>query len=334
MRKHLTKASSEMSRLALDAISATDRADVASATIRAGMAVEFALRATVATASPALLFIPRGMSDTTATAMVQAVRATRVDHAWLREQTSTDFINIRRIAAALIPELRPLLGDIERVANRRDAVTHMYVVEPEALRHTLISLARVVAVVLPRLKTSEERFWGGDRVAYVRQLTDEGAGELRARVADKIREAQVRFATMIEGLDPLAREHLISALETQGGRFMPPGPLQIFREPCPACSHLAEVLVKTEDDVHDVNALDFGDWSDGAPSTVFIPQHPLSVQVQCPVCGVRLSYAELVEVDARSADLERFELQPRPGRIEEYDRMLWSFEPDPEIDRP
>ncbi|KQM36866.1 hypothetical protein [Microbacterium sp. Leaf203] len=328
-RKHLVRASSEMACLALDAVAAEERADVASAAVRAGMAMEFALRAVVATVSPALLFVPRGLKPTTPAAMVHAHRTATVSVEWLSAQTSTDMSLVRGLAAATVGGLTDYNDDIERVVKRRDAVVHMYAVETDGLRESLTSLARVIGVLLPHLKVTGEKFWGSGRLAFVSELIDERAGAVRADVAVKVREAQLRVEAASSGILRADARHLMSVLEDQGSVFFPPGPLEVFREDCPACGFQAEVLVKTEDDIDNPDDLELVDWENDVPTAVLIPQAPLSARLQCPVCRLALGYVELQETQPGLADLMRYELAPRRGTMQEYDEILWPYQDQP-----
>ncbi|MEV4775218.1 hypothetical protein [Microbacterium sp. LWH12-1.2] len=328
-KKHLVRASSEMARLALDSINASERGEVASASVRTGMAMEFLLRAVVASVSPALLFAPRNARATTPAAMVQALRAERIDVEWLSVQVSSEMSFVRGLAAEIVPALAEFSGDIESVVKRRDAVVHMYAVNASGLRSAVTSLARVAAVVLPHLKATAEQFWEEERVALVDALINERAEAVRADVALKIRDAELFVAQLRANLSGEDAAAIMALLESEGSDFYPPGPSQVFRATCPACEYEAELIVRVQDEIERIGDLELGGRDENAaPTAVLIPQVPTSVSLQCPVCRLRLSQVELSDSQPHLADPLDYEVGPRRAHIREYEEMLADFEPD------
>jgi len=327
-QEHFMKASAEMARLALDDIGVESQAEVASALVRAGMSLEFALRAVVAGVSPALLFISRSQSASMSAAMIRAHRTARVETAWLSTQTSSDTALVRTLAARALPGLTDFSTDIASVFEQRNAVIHAYAVDVSALRRTITSLARVIAVILPGQEVKPKRFWGTERMPLVKVLIDESAEQVRAEVAVKIRAATMRYDELEAQLVPADAVAVIGLMEDEGSAFYPPGRI-IFRDTCPACRYRAEMLVSVEDDIDNPDDLELVDLQDGVPTSVLIPQIPTGVQLQCPVCHLALSQAELEAVYPELADLDLYDLEPRKGTIQEYDAILWPYQPGP-----
>jgi hypothetical protein len=326
--EHFLKASAEMARLALDDIGTDSQADAASALVRAGMSLEFALRAVVAAVSPSLLFIARSQNATMSAAMVRAHQTAHVEVEWLSAQTTTDTALVRSLAAQAVPALGDLNADVSAVFEQRNAVVHAYAVDTSQLRPVMNSLAKVVATVLPSIGMKPKRFWDKERLDLVNTLIDESAEVIRAEVAVKVRAAEIRYeeleAQLVIG-DLLA---MVGLMEDEGSPFIPPGRV-VFRDTCPACGYRAELLVKAEDEVGNPDELELVDWEDGAPTAVLIPQLPTAVQLQCPVCRLALTYAELQAVYPELADLAVYEVEPRRGTIQEYDEILWPYQPGP-----
>ncbi|MDF2916448.1 MAG: hypothetical protein K0S70_665 [Microbacterium sp.] len=326
--EHFLKASAEMARLALDDAGTDSQAEAASALVRAGMSLEFGLRAVVAGVSPSLLFIGRSHSTTMSAAMVKAHQTAHVETSWLASQTSTDTAVVRSLAAQALPTLGDLVADISVVLEQRNAVVHAYAVDPAQLRSVMTSLSRVIAVVLPSVGMKPKRFWGKERLALVKALIDESAEAIAAEVAVKIRAAEIRYAELEAQLVPGDLLAVIGLVEDEGSPFVPPGRV-VFRDTCPACRYRAELLVKSEDEVGNPDELELVDFEDGVPSAVLIPQVPTAVQLQCPVCRLALSFAELRAVYPDLADLSVYDVEPRRGTIQEYDEILWPYQPGP-----
>lgn len=318
---HLVKASAEMARLALDDISVTSRAEAASTIVRAGMAVEFLLRAIVANVSPTLLFMGRNQAKATA-AMIRAHQSAHVEVEWLAAQTSSDTALVRSLAIQALPALDDFDSHIGAVLDNRNAVVHVYAVGMATLRPAVISLARVVAVALPRLDVKPKKFWGRERLALINALIDESLETVRAEVAVKIRDAQIRFAELAAQLAHGDMMAVTLLMESEGNALVPPNRV-IFRRDCPACEYSAEMFVRVEDEVHDLDNIELAEWRNDVPTVALIPQLALAVQLQCPVCRLALSYAELEAVYPELADLTGYELQPRRGSFDEYNQRVW-----------
>lgn len=304
--------------------------DVTGLFLNAGMATEFLLRAVVADVSPALLFVARSAGEKrTAVAMVRAHREAAVDKDWLLEQRSADLNFIRSIAVEAAPALGDYGAELDDIINRRNAVAHMYVADGGARRATLTALARVADVVMTHLgATSTEGFWGSERHALVMSLLSESADATRAEVEIAMHTARLRFEALKAGLSPAEKERVLTALEAQGSAFYPPGPVELFRVECPTCRRQAELVVRLIDDTSDLSALELVDWDDdGVPGAVLIPQDSVAVELQCPVCRLRLSYAELQASYPEIADLGSYDVQPRRGNVSEYDDLVVLSEP-------
>ncbi len=299
--------------------------------LNAGMTVEFLLRAVVAEVSPALLFVSRNLGEKRAAiAMIRAHRDADVDKTWLLSQKSAELGFIRPLATEIAPALADFADDVDEIINRRNAVAHMYIADVDARRATLTALVRVADVILTHLGARSEGFWGSERRALVESLLAESADATRADAALAIHAARLHIEQVKSGLTPPERERVLAALEEQGSAFFQPGATEVFRETCPACERQAELLVRLVDDTSDFDALELIEWDDddGVPGAVLIPQEKVAVQLQCPVCRLRLSYAELQAEFPALAALDRYEVEPRRGSVSEYEDMLATHEPD------
>jgi hypothetical protein len=330
LRDHLIVSASQAAKSALDLMPGHLLHEVTSLFLHAGMTVEFLLRAVVAEVSPTLLFVSRNPDKRTATAMVRAHRDAAIDKAWLLSQKSADLSFIRPLAVEIAPALADYAADVDDIVNRRNAVAHMYIADVDARRATLTALVRVADVVLTHFDARSEGFWGSERRALVESLLAESADATRADAALAIHAARIHIEQVKAGLLPRERERVLAALEAQGSSFFPPGPSAVFHEVCPACERQAELVVKLVDDTSDFGALELIEWDDedGVPGAVLIPQDKVSVQLQCPVCRLRLSYAELQAEFPELAMLDRYEVEPRRGSVSEYEDILVTQEPD------
>lgn len=328
LRDHLIIGASVTAKTALDRVSGVHLHDATALFLNAGMAVEFLLRAVVADASPALLFVSRNADKNAAVAMVRAHQDTALDKAWLLKQKSADLSFIRVLAFQLLPALEGHSAALDDIVNRRNAVAHMHLVDSDARRSTLTDMARIADVVLTHFGATGDGFWGEERSALVQSLLTEGADAARADVELAIHTARLHVAEIKAGLSQTEGERVLSALETQGSSFFPPGPSEVVRDTCPACERQAELVLRLVDETSDFSALELVDWSeDGVPGAVLIPQEPVSVQLQCPVCRLRLSFAALQAAYPDLADLSSYEVEPRRGTMSEYEDLLVVQEP-------
>lgn len=328
LRDHLISSASVTAKTALDRVSGVLLEDSTTLFLNAGMTVEFLLRAVVADMSPALLFVSRNGGDLAALAMTRAHRDTAVDKGWLLQQKSAELSFIRPIALRIVPALADHAATLTDTINRRNAAAHMYIVDGEARRVTLTGMVRVADVMLAYFGTTGDGFWGAERAALVQSLLAEGADATRADVELAIHTARLYVAEVKAGLSPAERERVLSTLEAQGSPFFPPGPSEVVRDTCPACERQAELVLRLVDDTSDFNAVELIEWSaDGIPGAALIPQEPVSVQLQCPVCRLHLTFAELQAAYPNLADLTSYEVEPRRGTMSEYEDLVIVNEP-------
>lgn len=329
LQGHLIISASQAAKAALDLLPGIALTDVTTLFLNAGMATEFLLRAVVAEVSPALLFVTNPTEKRAVIAMLRAHRDASVDERWLLQQRSADLSFIKAVAVEAVPALRDHVSELDDIINRRNAVAHMYVADGDARRSTLTSLARITDVVVTHLGgASTEGFWGDTRHDLITSLLAEDADATRTEVQVAIHAARLHFEEIKAGLSRAEQERVLAALEAQGSAFYPPGPAEVFREECPACGRQAELIVRLADDTSDLSALELVDWSDeGIPGAVLIPQEQLAVQLQCPVCRLRLSYAELQASFSELAELGHYEVEPRRGTVSEYDDLIVTSEP-------
>lgn len=325
-RKHLARASAHTARRALDSIGSVIDTDIASATLSAGVAVEYCLRAVVATVSPALLFMPRAAFN--AQTLVRAVEGPAVDHTWILKQTSTEFSKISQLAFAAVPRLSHLSESVEIIQKRRNSVAHMHSVEAGTLRDTLTVLVQVVDASLARLKLDEEEFWGERRVSLVRQLQEEGVEKDRHDVAVWLHQAQTSYQARIESVPFPERATIIAALEGAESPWSQPGPVQVFRENCPACGSRARITIRCADELFSIDELEVAEWEDGVPTGFFVPQLAVTASLYCPVCQLHLAYSSLQIAAPELADLDRYTLVARKITQQEHDQLMWSYAPD------
>lgn len=332
LRNHLFVGAREAARSALDGIAAREGHDVAVAFMNAGMAVEYLLRAVVANVAPALLFVPRNSFDNKfAAAMVRAHTDAADDVSWVIEGKSADFELVRRVALEAAPVLAARAADIEEIMKRRNAVAHMYVVETPKLRGSVTALVRITEAVIDHLGADPLRFWG-NRHALATSLAAESENLMRVEVELKVREAQQRVQHLRAGLALDEARRVISTLESNGSTVVFPGPNAQFHTPCPACGCQAEVYVRLADDTSNLDALELVDWGEeGIPGAVLIPQEPVAVMLQCPVCLLHLRSEELQAAYPAIADLYQYEVEPRRGTAQEYDEIMLVNEPDWEL---
>lgn len=330
LQGHLLSAASQAARAAVDLLPGIHQTGVASLFLNAGMAAEFLLRAVVAEISPALLFVTKSPSEKrTAVVMLRAHRDVTVDRDFLLEQRSADLSFIKALAVEAVPLLRHYSEDLDDIVNRRNAVAHMFLADGSARRSTLTGLARVVDAVLTHLNAaSTQGFWGPERHGLITSLLAEESDATLADVELAMHTARRHLEGIRTGLSSAEQERVIAVLEAQGSSFYPPGPTEVFRDTCPACGRQAELIVRLADDTSDLSALELVDRDDeGVPGAVLIPQEPQAVQLQCPVCRLRLSYAELQAVFPPLADLDAYEIQPRCGTMSEYNDLIVLSEP-------
>ena len=293
------------------------------------MALEFLLRAVVTDVSPALLFVPRGLGDKKAhIAMMRAHRDVAVDVSWLISQKSAELSFVRPLAAEALPGLADYSAQIEAVINRRNAVVHMWAADIEALRETITSLTRITTVVLGHLDVKQKRFWGEERLALIDTLLDEDVEAVRAEVQLKLRSAELHVQDLVGMLTESDADAVLRRIEAAGNPFVAPGRV-IVHEMCPACGYQAELWLRATDLIENPDDLELTDYdSDNVPTAVLIPQIASAVQLECPVCFLALTNAELDALYPSISGLDSYVLEPRKGSIQEYDEILWPYEPE------
>lgn len=142
----------------------------------------------------------------------------------------------------------------------------------------------------------------------------------------KIRAGEIRYAELEPQLvlgDLLA---VIGLVEDERSPFVPPGRV-VCRDTCPACGYRAELLVNPDGEVGNPDEPELVNLGDGALTAVPIPQVPTAGQLRCPVCRLALSFAELQAVYPDLAYLTAYDVEPRRGMTQEYDEILWPYQP-------
>lgn len=329
LRDHLVSAASETARSALDGFDTRESRAALTVFLETGLALEFLLRSVVANVSPTLLFAPRALGDRKAyAAMMRAHRDAVVDATWLIAQKSAEMSFVRALAAEALPGLADYSAQIDLVMGRRNAVAHMWIGDVSHLRPTLTSFVRIAGLIHEHLAVTPERFWGRERLSLVNTLVDESVETVRADVELKLRSAHLHVRNLVGSLTEEEASAVLRRIEGAGNPFVAPN-CAVVRCECPACGYQAELWVRAVDLIEDPDDLELVDADENnVPTAVLIPQEATAVRLECPVCFLSLTNAELDALYPEISDLESFDLEPRKGTIQEYDEILWPYEPE------
>lgn len=311
---HLFRICRAAANSAIAALSSTDAERVLWCATALGLALETAIKFSIAKANVVLLADPK--YPTSAVALARADRSP-LDVAALRTVNGLAALELLKLVHK--GDLRvPGQVDAKSVFNVRNSALHMGAVDPVELRRAARNAVQAIEVILFDLERlgeeEEESFWDDSNSELVYQLIDQKSSESAVSLSAKLASARVRLAALQRSLGSdwqtvLRTIHLGRRKLWDGEEFV--------AFPCPVCS--AEGVLARY--ISDPDA-DFGSYSwryredeYSVPSLPSGTRYAYPESFTCLFCELELDSDEIALLASFEPILEE-ELEPSEEFLE------------------
>lgn len=285
----LLAASRTQARLAMELhADPLDQQNRLKAAMAAGVAVELALKASIAAILPSLL-AEKGDPHSQLYLMGRG---------GLPSRSPSDVRTIVGMATwQLVAALRPQLGidqrDVRAVLTVRNGAAHLALVDQSELAAAVRAMTICIDRLLPTVDMNLATYWGPEFEDQVRALIKEVMDAREIRVQQAKSAALLQLARL-KAFGPDAFEAIVMTLSYDGRD--PEGPDERYGQPhkCPVCSHggwLSGVVERSDLQVDDEDRNLV--WVD----RLFVPQ-----EFECKVCGFAVWNQELVAAGLPAAE--------------------------------
>lgn len=319
LTEHLRHVTESAANAAVENYTSQDEGELLWAAISAGLAVEAALKFSIAKANPVLLADSRGG---TASAVLLA-RHTTTAFAPLALKTITGMAAFS-IFRALHDERKgsPNGKECEQVFSVRNSAVHMGVVEPAEVRTAVRNMVVLLQSVMELEEGDPSVLWQDTNLELAESLADERSTETARGIAEKKAVAGRRYQKLILGLAAAQQEELLRSIEAHFTSNL--DGIGRVTHTCPACERNG-LLVRhvTRDDFDFTGA----SYPDNEPTG---GRYAYAEEFVCFVCGLALDEDELY-IDPAFEDVIEEEVDPS----EEFERALedWRYEERAEMRR-
>lgn len=268
----LLEASRTQARLAMELhADALDQHSRLKAALAAGVAVELALKASIASILPSLL-ADKGDPHSQLYLMGRG---------GLPSKSPSDVRTIVGIATwHLITDLRPQLGidkrDVQAVLNVRNGAAHLGLVDRTELTTAVRAMTICIDKLLPTVELSRAAYWGPEFEDQVGALIKEVMDAREVRVQQAKSAALLQLARM-KALGADAFDAIVMALSSDGRDPETTGDSYGKPHQCPVCGYAGWLSGVVERSDLEVDAADSSVvWVD----RLFVPQ-----EFRCDLCG-------------------------------------------------
>jgi hypothetical protein len=306
---HLRDVSAAASNISLDHYGGDGAGSVLVAATTAGVALEAAIKYSLASTNPVLI-----AKNPTSAILLARSTSSQIDMSEVRTLDGAEALRALRLLKPQTAARLPTARDVEEVLAVRNAAAHLGHVTPEDLDVALRGMVRCVNLILAELEDDGD-FWDERNWNLAETLGLEAMGAAALELQVRLAAARRRF----EALSEVAAD----ALESHAQSLASPPEVVLFS--CPVCERTGTVTrYVTKSDLDFTGAR----YPDEHPSG---HRYAYPVLFHCLVCSVELDDHDMQAVASGWGELEEEELEPS----EEFEQALedWRYESRTEIER-
>lgn len=313
--EHLRQVVATAANAALDRFSPESPEESLFAAVSAGLALEAALKLSIARQNPVLIAdMKRG---TSAAVAIEVSRRRVVKTSELKTLSGMDALTAFRQLHGEVKGL-PSLHLCQELFDTRNGAAHMGIVEHDKLRRSVGTMVAAIEAIQEFEGLDVGEFWRTENIQVVETLLDEAASEAERSLAEKKASAARTFAQLSDRIPFEQAGDFFASIENRL-RLRESDDMVLRR--CPVCERWGALHLYIAEEDFDFTGHSYGQ---DEPSGY---RYAYPELFECAVCGLQLDESE-IDQEPRFEDDRELELDPS----EDFERALsdWRYEQEAE----